>query len=131
VSVFRDPGEGLRIATLTVTACDGGPVLVVELVGELDLASIEGLQATARAWFQTGGGGGRLVLDLAGLSFCDAAGLGAIVSVRRRCLQRSGWLRLAGVSPRLRLLLEITGLDEVLSPYPSVPAAVRGRPLAT
>lgn len=54
-----------------------------------------------------------VVIELAGLTFCDSAGLGALVRIHNRLAANSGHLTLAGSTPAMRRLLEITGLDTV------------------
>jgi anti-anti-sigma factor len=86
----------------------------VEARGELDVAALPELRgAIARA----AGGGSRpaqVVLDLSEVTFLDAAVLGALVAERRALQAAGGTLRLAGVSPKLRRLIGLTGLREML-----------------
>ncbi|MCG5218154.1 STAS domain-containing protein [Streptosporangium sp. KLBMP 9127] len=53
----------------------------------------------------------RVVVELSGLSFIDAAGLGTLVAVHNRARRQAIPLLLAGVSPNTNRLLKITGLD--------------------
>jgi anti-anti-sigma factor len=56
----------------------------------------------------------RLVVDVARSSFCDCAGLSALLHAHRRALVGDGWLRLCATSPRLRKMIAMTGLASTL-----------------
>src|SRR5690242_5139905 len=59
--------------------------------------------------------GGRVVLDLAPLSFLDSTGLGLLVSAHRRAAEVGGELRLAQPSQAIQRVLHVTGLDQVVA----------------
>ncbi|MFB4320488.1 STAS domain-containing protein [Actinomadura sp. 21ATH] len=110
---------------------------LVEVRGELDTATAPALrEALFRALRP---GTGPLILDLSGLSFCDAAGLSVLVDARLRADARGIVMLLAAPGPRLRALLRVTGLDRGLPLHRTVadaraqspaPGATRGRPRA-
>jgi anti-anti-sigma factor len=80
--------------------------------GELDLATRPLLSA---ALDQQLGAGRRFVqLDLASLTFCDAAGLGSLIQSRSGFVAAGGSFSLIGCGPRLLRLLEITDLTAFL-----------------
>lgn len=88
-----------------------GPEEVVLVVsGELDLATVP-LLAAAMAGVLREGARPHVVLDLAGLDFMDAAGLGCITRTERRLSTRGGALVVRGPSPPARRLLELCDLD--------------------
>lgn len=94
-------------------------VVVVELVGEADLASARNLSATLSGIELPPAPAGALVLlDLSRLYFCDAAGLGAMVAGARGLAGRGA--RLALFAPRRSFLrlLEITKLDGYFEVFP-------------
>jgi anti-sigma B factor antagonist len=98
---------------------------VLALTGELDLGSIGALKEAV---------GHRLaaeasvVLDLAGLTFCDSTGLGAFVALHRQA--RSTGARLALAAPRRRIadLFTLSGIDQVIAVYDSVDTALSAPP---
>ncbi len=96
-------------------------VAVVVLAGELDLATAPMLAryvdtpAVRRR--------SRVVVDVSGLTFCDCAGLTALLRASRHCVEKGGWLRLSGPSAMLARTLRITRLGQALACYPSMEAA--------
>jgi anti-anti-sigma factor len=80
--------------------------------GELDAASAD--QAYRYVRDAIDAHGAPVMLDVAGLSFCDARGLSALVRMSRHAGQAGSSLHLVAPSPRLVKLMRITGLDEEL-----------------
>jgi anti-sigma B factor antagonist len=101
---------------------------VVALYGELDLFDTSDvashLIAAVAAYSPS------IIVDLAGLKFIDSCGLGALVRVLRRARESGGDLSLAAPQQQVRRVLEITGLIDVFSVYPSVKQTVSGAKLA-
>ncbi len=64
-----------------------------------------------------------LVVDLADLDFCDAAGLGVIVHMARRLADRGGALSLRSPSAMVAKLLDITGLQTLVAVAGNPPSA--------
>lgn len=83
------------------------------LSGELDISGADGLRDTLDDLHRRGH---RLVeVDLSELDFLDAAGLSVLVRADRRFRDSGAELVLTGLRPAQRRLLEITGLDRVLT----------------
>ncbi|MFE9493396.1 STAS domain-containing protein [Streptomyces collinus] len=70
----------------------------------------------------------RLLLDLSGVSFCDAAGLTALVAARGGALQAGAEFALTGVQPVLLRVLAITGLDALFVLRPQHGPAASSNP---
>ncbi|MEU9076072.1 STAS domain-containing protein [Kitasatospora sp. NPDC048538] len=68
----------------------------------------------------------RLVIDLAGLTFCDSTGLNALLRTRLEALATGVELVLASPPPQVKRLLELTGTDGVFTIRDDVPAALTG-----
>ncbi|MBS2964865.1 STAS domain-containing protein [Actinocrinis puniceicyclus] len=120
----RYPAPVTQLPNLRVGVSAAGAHLLVRLDGELDIASsnllarrLSGLLSREHP---------RIVVDLAGLKFCDAAGLGAFVKVSRLAAARGGWLRMSAARPRMLRLMLITGLSGTLPEYETVHDALAG-----
>lgn len=92
-----------------------GDAILVAVRGELDLQTADRLRARLIGLQSVGYR--VVVIDLAGVPFCDAAGLGALVAAHNRALAAGGEVRLARVRPAQRRLLRVTGLDKVFGLY--------------
>jgi anti-anti-sigma factor len=109
---------------LHVDEVESGPggVRVLRVTGELDLGTIGGLQSAVEDLVTAES---RVVLDLEGLRFCDSTGLGAIIKLHRRLSDLGGVLALCAPGQRVLDVLSISGVDQVITVYPSVAAATR------
>ena len=61
-----------------------------------------------------GGGDVQLAVDVSGVAFIDAAGIGVLVAAANRARQAGGGLTLLAPSPQVRRLLDVLHLDAVL-----------------
>ncbi|MEU3573807.1 STAS domain-containing protein [Kitasatospora sp. NPDC036755] len=100
--------DGLR-----VTVADRGPDRIVSVAGELDHDSAE-LLCSALASPAPADGIERIVVDLAGLRFCDSTGLNVLLRARLDARAAGLRLELAGPVPSVARLFAITGADGVL-----------------
>lgn len=66
-----------------------------------------------------------LVIDFSNVRYLDSQGLQALAAAARRCADRRGRLKLAGVAPHCRKILHITRLDHRFECFADVPAALR------
>lgn len=69
-------------------------------------------------------GHGKIVVNLAGLTYVDASGIGELVSAHTHCTSRKGWLVLLNVSKSLRGILANTKLDTIFAIYDDEQAAL-------
>jgi anti-sigma B factor antagonist len=72
------------------------------------------------------GGQTKFVFDASTLEYVDSSGIGTIVSCLTQIKKAGADLRLAGASPRIKRLFTMTGVDKLLSLYPSVAEATAG-----
>ncbi|WP_320777834.1 STAS domain-containing protein [Streptomyces sp. CRN 30] len=100
--------SSLKITTRDATT---GPVL--EITGELDYAGAPELRALLAAL--TLRPGQRLVLDLAGMEYCDSSGITALLAARNHALAARADLALAAVPAHTLRVLGIVGLDQVFT----------------
>ena len=92
---------------------------VVSVSGELDIATAETAYAyiseVIDSWPVP------IQVDLSGLTFCDASGLGVLARVANHARRMGRQLRLTSVRPSLLKIMRITGLDRA---FPEVRAGV-------
>jgi anti-sigma B factor antagonist len=101
----------VRVTHVRTTACDEWRAAVA-LHGELDVANAHDLRAELAAHLDAG----RRVIrvDARGVEFMDSTAVGELVIASERCAADHGSLILTNVPPRVRRLLRIAGLDQVL-----------------
>ena len=112
--VARRPASGLDWES-------SGSRAVVLVRGDLD-----GLSALQLESFLAGralAGCRELEIDLAGVPSMGSIGLSALLGVRRWALQRGIAMRLRGVQPSVWRVVELAGLDQVLTGATEPPAA--------
>ncbi len=68
-------------------------------------------------------GSNHVVVDLGGTEFMDSSGLGALIGCLKLARQAGGDLRIANVRPQVRMVLELTSMHRVLTPYDTADAA--------
>ena len=94
---------------------------VIQLTGELDIATAE--KAYSYISEVIDGRPAPVTVDLSGLTFCDASGLGVLARIARHARQAGRQLRLTSVRPALLKLMRLTGLDGVFPELrPPLPA---------
>jgi anti-sigma B factor antagonist len=91
-----------------VLSVDDGDPAVVRALGELDVAGVSPLLLVLADR------DGDVELDLSGLEFIDAAGVGAIVRAHQACEERGAKLVLVDPSNPVVRLLRLVKLDTVL-----------------
>ena len=87
---------------------------VVSVAGELDIATAE--QAYSFIIEVIDGrlrGSAPVTVDLSGVTFCDASGLGALARLARYARAAGRQLRLTSARPSVMKIIRITGLDRV------------------
>jgi anti-sigma B factor antagonist len=67
----------------------------------------------------------KVLLNLQQVGYIDSTGVGEIVGAYTRVVRNGGTLKLCGVSPRIRELLETTNLDTVIETFAAEADAVR------
>ncbi len=110
------PLNGLRFSARTA---DG--YTIATLGGELDLACTRVLREQLLRVLRPRAS--RLIVDLSGVSFCDASGLAVLVGTGRRARLLGGALRLAAPTHAVIAALRISGLLWQFDIFPTVLAA--------
>ena len=111
--------SGLRIEVEDRPACR-----VLRLSGVLDLAVLGAQEMELIGLVAEGPP--TIVLDLAGVSFCDSTGLGSLIRAAKRAWARGGALRLVSPQAAVHRLLEVTRVTAAIPLYDTVDDACRG-----
>jgi anti-sigma B factor antagonist len=101
---------------------------VVDLRGDLDIASVDDLRGQLRSARQAYGD--HLILDLSDLDFMDSQGLSVIIGCHKAVSAAGGSLALVAPRPIVKRTLEITGLDRRFAIFNTVAEAC-GQPAGT
>ena len=96
--------------------------VVVNLAGEIDLAEVAALRSRLAAAAENSPGG--VVVDVADVSFLSCAALGPLLEAQRNL---GGRLRLHRISPPVRMLLRLTGLDATFGRFGETDTTSPGR----
>ena len=95
---------------------------VIRVTGDIDITTAERLRT--RLLELADAGHVNQVLSLEGDVFLDSAGLGAVVSIRRRLQVLGGALVLACSNELVLRLLRLTSLDKVVAIHPTAEEAL-------
>ncbi len=110
------PGPALPLTLESVPAPDGEHT-TVRVAGELDMATAPLLVAEIVALVERRHQ--HVVVDLAGVTFCDAAGLAAVLDGRRRLAGHGGSVLVHDPCSSLRTVLEVLGVTLDLEAPPA------------
>lgn len=119
-SLIEDAVKKNPLTSLSVKSWVEDDFAIIDLAGALTLSpSLSMLRDAARNVLGTPKLSG-LILRVAEVTYTDSAGLGELTIVYSYANKRSCPLRIVGVLPNLRKMLEMTRLDELLQPVDSV-----------
>jgi anti-sigma B factor antagonist len=90
-------------------------VAVLHLTGKLNMVSAPLVRERIASLVTAGSS--RVVVDLTGVPFLDSSGLGALIAGLKSARQAGGDLRIAAPSEQTRLVLRLTNMERVLTPY--------------
>lgn len=99
-------------AELSITVHRSGDEVVLRLAGEIDMLTAAQLSTVVNEVLADPPP--RIVLDLAGVTFCDSQGLGTLVVLSRKASHSQCLLMLSNVGDFLLRVLDITGLRSAL-----------------
>lgn len=101
---------------------DAGKVLIV-VSGRLVMGKdIERLEALVKELLAAGDAK-VFVFDLTSLDYADSSGIGTFVSCLTNIKKAGGEMRLAGANARIQRLFQMTGIDHLMSQFPTVASA--------
>lgn len=97
-------------------------VLVVTVSGRLVLGrEVERLETIVKDLVKQPPG--RVVFDLCGLDYADSAGIGTFIACLTLIKKAGGDMRMCGVNPRIQKLFQLTGIDHLMSVFPTLAEA--------
>ena len=99
-----------------------GPVSIVELTGDLDVAGAPTLQNALQEIIDSGGQ--HVVVDLGAVPFMDSSGLGVLVAAHRRMAAVGGRLALANPGPALQKVFQLTRTNRLFEMHDTVSDAI-------
>lgn len=98
-----------------------GCLATIVVTGELDVATTPGLEGQLGPLAE---GGSHLILDLAGVRFCDCAGLSLFLRLQQHARAAGGSLHLVTPNASVRRLIAVTKLSGVLPVAGSLPEVI-------
>jgi anti-sigma B factor antagonist len=97
-------------------------VAVITLPVEIDIANADQVRDDLLSVLNRGAA--TLIVDMGGTTFCDSAGVNALVRAHKRATANGSELRLVISAPAVQRVLDITGVDHLMDIYPSVAASL-------
>ena len=97
---------------MTTTVVSSPPSATVALDGEIDISNCPAIRRFLMAAIN--GGNVRLAVDMSGVTFIDASGIGVLVAAANRARAAGGGLSLLAPSRQVQRLLDILYLDAIL-----------------
>jgi anti-anti-sigma factor len=111
------------LSSLNFHTARHGSVLVITVEGDLHFGT--------RSWLAdfmdgTMDAGARVVVDLDGVSLCDATSMTMLLVMADMCRTRGGWLRLTGVGGLVGRAFAVVSLGQAVPVYATLAAAIAG-----
>ena len=105
-----------------------GQTAVIRLPGEIDLTISD---ATREALLEVlNQRPATLIVDMSQTTFCDSAGISALVRAARRASASTIELRLVAIAAPVLRVFSLVGIDRLIGVYPSVADALSGQATA-
>ncbi len=108
MSVMSEFAQAMQLELAYQVTAEGNAT--VQVRGELDIATAD--QAYVYLRDVVDHQHGSVTMNLAGLTFCDAAGLGVLARIARHARRTGRSLKLTAARPALLRIMRITGMDE-------------------
>jgi anti-sigma B factor antagonist len=99
-----------------------GQAAVVSLPDEIDISNADGVREILLSTINRGAA--MLVVDMSTTTFCDSAGVNALVRAFKRATASGAGMRLVVATPAVQRILAITGVDHLIDIFTSVAAAM-------
>lgn len=109
-----DHAHAVPLSRVWVTEPAGDHCTTIVMAGELDSFTVRRIEPPIIEYIKDRHTVLHVLVDLAGVSFCDAAGIGFLVRVNDALLTDGRFLTVHNPSPIVTRVLQLTGLDESL-----------------
>jgi anti-anti-sigma factor len=100
-----------------------GKTVVVEIPAEIDVTNAGRIRALLMSLVEESGAK-VVVVDMAGTTFCDSAGVTALATAYRKAAAQGADLKVVAAMPPVLRIFELTGLDQVLGVFSDMAAAL-------
>lgn len=108
------------------TRVPSDPVAIIEIAGELDSSNCNDLREEIN--HQVAKTRQMLLVDLRAVTFVDSTGLGVLVGGLKKMREREGRFILVSTHPRVKRILEVSGLVKVFSVFQTPEEALASDP---
>jgi anti-sigma B factor antagonist len=95
-----------------------GRTAVVRLPAEIDLTIADDVRESLLSVLNKGALG--LVVDMTVTTFCDSAGITALVRASRRADATGATMRVAAIAPPVLRVFSLVGIDRLINVHPTV-----------
>lgn len=99
-----------------------GEAAVIKLPEEIDISNADQVRDELLSLLNRGPA--VLIVDMAETTFCDSAGINALVRAHKRATANDAEIRLVVASPGVERILTITGVDRLIPVHPTVAASL-------
>ena len=103
-----------------------GQTAIVRLPAEIDLTIADPLREALLTVLNQGALG--LIADMTATTFCDSAGIMALVRAARRAAAGDATMRIVVTAAPVLRILDLVGIDRLIDIHPSVSAALASMP---
>lgn len=93
--------------------------LYIQLEGEIDHHSSQELREKIDMAFEPTDCR-KMIFDFTGVTFMDSSGIGMIIGRYKNAKKRGGTVAIAGMSPELGRIFQISGLAKIIDSYATV-----------
>jgi anti-anti-sigma factor len=95
-----------------------GDVIILRLIGPFTISTLFDFQNAVRSEAAPA-----TIIDLSAVPYMDSAALGSLLGFHVSCQKNGRRYTVAGASPRLETLFQVTHVDKILSRFPTVEEA--------
>ena len=108
---------------MQITTREQDGIVILTLEGRVDNAGAGEMDRALQSSADTGQH--RMVLDMAGITYLNSAGLRTVADILTRSRANGGDLHLVALSPKVERVFKIIGFDRFFDIYDTVEAALR------